>query len=305
MSQSKVLRQFLGLVDDFTPQSILKELFKRRRDEHYEKLELEASSIAKENIQEDTLWIEKTSSSISDESAPSNFRQALADSPLSHITESVSSMAMYLENKIGYPHLKKVLNSLKDHEDDEDNDKTTQEQLKPTVNHLDEHFSDEEDDGDDQNSIDSEDILWLGTGESLSHKYSISKPDGLGSPDKLSSYREKITDNMKRRSEYRESVLLQYSGLNDEPESDESQSSLHGSTSQSISEEVSATSEQKISKLSEPKTIIRRAWSYFMSLLQSLSATHSIISIEIIPIIILAVVVYFVSRSEINKETVK
>lgn len=301
MSQSKVLRQFLGLVDDSTPQSILKELWKRRRDEHYERLELEASAAAKENIQEETLWIEKTPHSISDESdsLPANL-SAFADSPLAHLTGSVSSMAMYLENKIGYPHLKKVLNSLKDEEEENEDKETLQEQPKTLSGHLEDRFSDDEDD--DNDSLDSEDMLWLGTGDgSLSRQDSISQPDGLRSPDK---YRDRISDNMKRRSEYRESILLQYSGLHDDPDQQDGMPSSPELTLENSLDEISLTQ----IKPQESRTLIRRTWEYMMSILQSLSATRSsnvTQSIEIVPIIILAVVIYYVSRTEITKEVVK
>jgi hypothetical protein len=85
MSQSKVLPSFLGLLPGTAApnvntstsvssssnssvtasQTLLKELFKRRRDEYYEKLELEASTtrLLRQNEEElmETLWIEKPS----------------------------------------------------------------------------------------------------------------------------------------------------------------------------------------------------------------------------------------------------
>jgi hypothetical protein len=308
MSQSKVLRQFLGLIDDSTSHSLLKELFKRRRDEYYERMELEASSAqareAEHTLQENSLWIEKNphlqlqSSSSAFEDASLDGGSSFAESPLSHLTDSVSSMAMYFENKIGYPHLKKAISN-----PFMEGEEVTAPQRNPSVAAaaavaLGDQFSDDEEDDDED-----EDMIWLGTGDSSSQEEGSlgerqqeqqrekeqEEQEGSISPEKRSSYRERISHNIKRRTQYRESILLQFSGLDEE---DSGEDSNFSSSSAHTSTPPSPTS-----------SVAKHLWESFMSLLQSISKSSSSSSdtltltqsIEIVPIVILAVVVYLVS----------
>jgi hypothetical protein len=328
MSQSKVLRQFLGLIDDSTSHSLMKELFKRRRDEHYERLELEASSAqAREaqTIQENSLWIEKNPQHQQQQasSAEGSFSShpAFVDSPLSQFTESVSSMAMYLENKIGYPHLKKAINPFKEEEEDT---KTTP-QRDPLAT-LGDRFSDDEEDEEEED----EDMIWLGTGDprdseegpltqqQQQQQQQQQEGDVVSSisPEKRSSYRDRISHNIKRRTQYRESILLQFSGLDgedfQEEDSGEDSSSSSGTTTkfsqQSQSPPRSPSHTSLLPSTSPPRSsVLKHLWESLMSLLQRISSSSSseslTQSIEIVPIAILAVVVYFVSSgigSEVN-----
>jgi hypothetical protein len=330
MSQSKVLRQFLGLIDDSTSHSLMKELFKRRRDEHYERLELEASSAqAREaqTIQENSLWIEKNpqqqhqqqQQSSSGEGSSFSSHPAFVDSPLSQLTDSVSSMAMYLENKIGYPHLKKAINPFKEEEDTE----ATPQRGDPLAT-LGDRFSDDEEDEEEEDE--DEDMIWLGTGDPrdseegplTQQQQQQQEGDVVSSrsPEKRSSYRDRISHNIKRRTQYRESILLQFSGLDgedcQEEDSGEDSSSSSGTTAKfsqrSQSPPRSPSHASLLPSTSPPRSsVLKHLWESLMSLLQRISSSSSseslTQSIEIVPIAILAVVVYFVSSgigSEIN-----
>lgn len=318
MSQSKVLRQFLGLIDDSTSYSLMKELFKRRRDEHYERLELEAASAqareAQEMVPENSLWIERNpnqhqrrSSSGGDMGASSfSSHLAFADSPLSHLTDSVSSMAMYFENKIGYPHLKKALSPDEEEEEGEGEKGMKETPKSDPLAALENQFSDDEE---DDEVDDEDDVIWLGTGDPSATEEEHVGGDGVSmSPEKRSSYRDRISHNIKRRTQYRESILLQFSGLDEDSGEDSSSSPSPGVTTRSASENIQSPPQpppisSPLSSASPPpsSSMMKRLWVSLMSLLQrisssSLSSSETLTqSIEIAPIVILAVVVYFVS----------
>jgi hypothetical protein len=355
MSQSRVLPHFLGLVPgtiahsggstDSNPdaitasQTVLKELFKRRRDEHYERAELEASTTREQGlfVDESTLWIERPTAET--DSANSIIQQEggegrgllFADTALGQLTDSVSSMAMYLENKIGYPHLKKVLGGMSslgrqdeeegEEEEEEEEDKVSGEggtRRREGEGSVDaKELSEGEgsgEEGDEEDSLCSEDMIWFGTGTGgslistpSSSSEGIASPtdplpqDGSMSPEKRSSYREQISHNIKRRMEYRESVLLQFSGLNEDERDDQRErASLPLSPVPSTPSSPHQKASPSAPILSTPSSIFKRLNDSLMSLLQMVSSSSSSSesfthSIEIVPIAILALVVYLVS----------
>jgi hypothetical protein len=236
---------------------------------------------------------------------------------------------MYLENKIGYPHLKKVLGGMsplgrqeeEEEEEEEEEDKvsgeggTRRREGEGSLNEKEPSEGEGEgEEGDDEDSLCSEDMIWFGTGTGgslistpSSSSEGIASPtdplpqDGSMSPEKRSSYREQISHNIKRRMEYRESVLLQFSGLNEDERDDQRErASLPLSPVPSTPSSPHQKASPSAPILSTPSSIFKRLNDSLMSLLQMVSSSSSSSesfthSIEIVPIAILALVVYLVS----------
>lgn len=217
---------------------------------------------------------------------------------------------------------------------------------------------DADDDDDDENdSLDSEeilenDIMWLETGD---HKPSIvldeinerdsfeirpgseSESENNVSPKKL-SYRERISDNIKRRMQYRESILLQFSGLQeDDTEKQQSptknskksttttnkpkvvfedvttknissqpqeiKSNISSTNSIKSSEEIKTNNPTK-SPLNNSKLSISTHLKNFIKSIGTLFRHPENIMqwVDIVPVLILTLVIYFVSVNQFEKK---
>lgn len=280
-------------------------------------------------------------------------------------------MAMYLENKIGYPHLKKVWNgitSLSNDDEDEDSISNNKNNLNLSKDNeknnvkidsdknidqnknVENNNNNGNDDDDDNDSLDSQEILendmiWLGTGErevsnlsldDQTERDSIDLRQGSESEnnhEKRQSYRERISDNMRRRMQYRESVLLQFSGLQEDDSDNQdikpndskgitSPSSISSTLSQEKSQtlqsnnsdiKIQSPSKSPSSESSSPNLtkkssnislLIKNKFTNIIQSIRSLfSKTEPIIQwVDIVPVLILSLVIYYLSINQFDRK---